>query len=258
MRSAGNAAAIARSAVRILEGQNAGERDVDARARSPRMASSRPPVKQCSTAGKAPFPLSSSQNARHVGVGSRANGSPAASRFRARPRCAGGSPAPARRAGCCRSDSRARPRRSPRPSDACAARDQISAVDVELLMRVVRMGADRAEDVGKSLGDRKQPAACCFTRVEIVTMRPMPAARARATTASSSAAKSGKSRWQWLSTSIVQAFVLRLDVAREHRRGRRQRAARLQCACRPERAKARVRRRRTAEQIEQSSPPRPA
>ena len=31
-----------------------------------------------------------------------------------------------------------------------------------------------------------------------------PAARARATTASSSAAKSGKSRWQWLSTSMVR------------------------------------------------------
>src|SRR4051812_9081656 len=33
-------------------------------------------------------------------------------------------------------------------------------------------------------------------------MRPMPAASARAMTASSSAANSGKSRWQWLSTSM--------------------------------------------------------
>src|SRR3954462_11193916 len=41
-----------------------------------------------------------------------------------------------------------------------------------------------------------------FTRVEIVTMRPTPAASARATMVSSSAAKSGKSRWQWLSTSM--------------------------------------------------------
>src|SRR5437868_5548024 len=40
------------------------------------------------------------------------------------------------------------------------------------------------------------------TRVEIVTMWPIPAASARATMASSSAAKSGKSRWQWLSTSM--------------------------------------------------------
>src|SRR5262249_35814997 len=42
-----------------------------------------------------------------------------------------------------------------------------------------------------------------LTRVEMVTMRAIPAARARATTASSSPAKSGKSRWQWLSTSMV-------------------------------------------------------
>ena len=37
-------------------------------------------------------------------------------------------------------------------------------------------------------------------RVQIVTMRVTPAAAARATTASISPAKSGKSRWQWLST----------------------------------------------------------
>jgi hypothetical protein len=42
-----------------------------------------------------------------------------------------------------------------------------------------------------------------FTRVEMVTMRPMPCAFARATTASSSLAKSAKSRWQWLSISMT-------------------------------------------------------
>src|SRR3569832_2566632 len=82
--------------------------------------------------------------------------------------------------------------------------------------------------------------ACLFTRVEMVTMRPPPAARARATTASSSVAKSGKSRWQWLSTSVVSglrfrllfgllrrllghgaALGLRLDPARAHGRRRR-------------------------------------
>src|SRR6266852_1248325 len=41
-----------------------------------------------------------------------------------------------------------------------------------------------------------------LTRVEMVTMRPTPAAFARATTVSSSPAKSGKSRWQWLSISM--------------------------------------------------------
>src|SRR5262245_36612657 len=41
-----------------------------------------------------------------------------------------------------------------------------------------------------------------LTWVEMVTMRAMPDARARVTTASSSPAKSGKSRWQWLSTNV--------------------------------------------------------
>ena len=41
------------------------------------------------------------------------------------------------------------------------------------------MGADRAVDVGKALGDRDE-LGVLRTRVEIVTMRPTPAARARA------------------------------------------------------------------------------
>ena len=44
-----------------------------------------------------------------------------------------------------------------------------------------------------------------LTRVEIVTMRPIPAARARDTIPSRSSAKSGKSRWQWLSTNILRS-----------------------------------------------------
>ena len=54
----------------------------------------------------------------------------------------------------CRSDSRARPRRSPPPSDG-RARDQIGGRDVEFLVRVVRMRADRARNVRKALGDRE-------------------------------------------------------------------------------------------------------
>src|SRR5262249_35778684 len=45
-------------------------------------------------------------------------------------------------------------------------------------------------------------SACRLTRVEMVTMRAMPAACARAITASSSPAKSGKSRWQWRSINM--------------------------------------------------------
>src|SRR5262249_4593352 len=66
-----------------------------------------------------------------------------------------------------------------------------------------------------------------LTRVEIVTMRVIPAARARATTASSSPAKSGKSRWQWLSISIGPALStpFALNVAGKDRTRRRQRRA---------------------------------
>src|ERR1700675_4580974 len=65
----------------------------------------------------------------------------------------------------------------------------------------------------------------------MVTMRPMPAVSARATMASRSSAKSGKSRWQWLSTSMERSIYLSidfgLDIAREHADRRRQRCARL-------------------------------
>src|SRR5262249_47551863 len=66
-----------------------------------------------------------------------------------------------------------------------------------------------------------------LTRVEIVTMHAIPAARARAITASSSPAKSGKSRWQWLSISIGPALrtTFALNVARKDRTGGRQRRA---------------------------------
>src|SRR5271168_867993 len=61
----------------------------------------------------------------------------------------------------------------------------------------------------------------------MVIMRSTPAARARATTASRSTAKSGKSRWQWLSISmLLRRLLVRLDIAREHRRRRRQRDTR--------------------------------
>src|SRR5208283_128532 len=45
------------------------------------------------------------------------------------------------------------------------------------------------------------------TWVETVTKRPTPAARARATTASRSGAKSGKSRWQCVSTSMAAFYA---------------------------------------------------
>ena len=67
---------------------------------------------------------------------------------------------------------------------------------IQLLVRVVRMRADRAEDVGVALGDLRAAGRTRRMRVEMVTISPTPAACARATTPSRSAAKSGKSRWQ--------------------------------------------------------------
>src|SRR3954447_8125704 len=69
----------------------------------------------------------------------------------------------------------------------------------------------------------------------MVTIRPIPAAPARATMASRSSAKSGKSRWQWLSTSIL--LGRRLDVTRKHRHRRRQNDARLDARCSAQRGK---------------------
>src|SRR5277367_3432982 len=68
----------------------------------------------------------------------------------------------------------------------------------------------------------------------MVIMRSTPAARARSTTPSRSSAKSGKSRWQWLSMIIIRRRPkpslpwLRFDVARKDRRRRGQQCAGLE------------------------------
>ena len=54
-----------------------------------------------------------------------------------------------------------------------------------------------------------------------MTMRVTPAARARATTASTSPAKSGKSRWQWLSTSVGGHRICAAAAADQAARGKR-------------------------------------
>src|ERR1700712_2385498 len=67
-------------------------------------------------------------------------------------------------------------------------------------------------------------------------MRAIPAVAARPTMASRSAAKSGKSRWQWLSTSIFLRRR-RLDVTREDRHRRGQNDTRLDARCSTQRRK---------------------
>src|ERR1700677_97368 len=72
------------------------------------------------------------------------------------------------------------------------------------------------------------------TRAPMVIIRSTPAARARSTTPSRSSAKSGKSRWQWLSMIVIRRRPksslprLRFDVAREDRRRRGQQRAGLE------------------------------
>ena len=117
----------------------------------------------------------------------------------ARPRCggAGSRPAPRRCRRC--SGSRGRSRRCRRTSGARRARPA---------PRRVASGSSAAcigwvPAAQKTPGCASAMARTCGawrSRVQIVTMRVTPAAAARATTASISPAKSGKSRWQWLST----------------------------------------------------------
>ena len=146
------------------------------------------------------------QNPRHVGIAVARMDHQRQAGFARRRNMLAKALGPARRAGCCRSDNRARPRRSPRLSDASAAR---SALWRRCPVPHARCADGcRPSRTSPEISQRLPALAEIFARAcEIVTMRPMPAARARATTASSSAAKSGKSRWQWLSTSIVSALL---------------------------------------------------
>ena len=72
-------------------------------------------------------------------------------------------------------------------------------VGLGLLGGMVRMRADGEIDRRRSARRSPRAPGAWATRVEIVVIRSTPAASARATTASISSAKSGKSRWQWLS-----------------------------------------------------------
>ncbi len=91
---------------------------------------------------------------------------------------------------------------------------------VRLLGGLQRVGADGEEHVREALRDGRDLGVARDAGRDGDDAA-TPAARARSTTASSSGAKSGKSRWQWLSVSI-RPGRLRLDVAREDHGGRGQ------------------------------------
>ena len=145
--------------------------------------------------------------------------------------------------------------------------DQVFRRDVRLFGGVVRMRADRAEDVAGSARRSPGAAESAPPASRCVTMVSTPAARARSRTASRSSSKSGKSRWQWLSTSIRTRLSLSpprllgvLDIAREDRRRRRQRRSRLQPSGRRRgsRSSARPARRRAGRAASPPSPASPA
>ena len=97
--------------------------------------------------------------------------------------------------------------------------------DVELLVGVVRMGADRAEHVGKALGDRKQIGVLLHPRRD----RHHAADAGRPARADDGVELVGEVRKIEMAMAVdqhgVHAWRARfgLDIAREHRRRRRQR-----------------------------------
>ena len=139
-------------------------------------------------------------------------------------------PSPALRAGRCRSDSRAPPHRSPPFWDACASATSVSAVDVQSPRA---RGADgcRPSRTRREISPRSQGSARASSPVSRSSpcARSRPRGRARSPRPARSA-KSGKSRWQWLSTSIVKPCGLRLHLARENRLRRRHCTRPAECA----------------------------
>ena len=117
-------------------------------------AKSRPPVKQCSTAGKAPFPLSSCRIRAMSASQSRAwmtSGKPvsrAAAICWRKPWACG----LARRVVVVIVEAGLADRHDLR---IFRQRDQRLGVDVQFLVSIVRMGADRTEDLRKCFSDRK-------------------------------------------------------------------------------------------------------
>ena len=205
----------------------------------PAKASSRPPVKQCSTAGKAPFPISSCKNARHVVVGlARMDDQRQAGLARRRDVGAEALLLRVARAvvvvivepGLADRHHLRMPR----------ARDQIGR-------RRCRVPRGRCADACRPSRRRRESArrsparsACRRTRVEIVTMRPTPAAARARHHGVELVARNRENRdgsgcrpaWCVLSIAALAAARFRLDVAREHRRGRGQRACPPRCGVR--------------------------
>ncbi len=150
---------------------------------------------------------------------------------RARPRYARGNSSAAARAGCARNNSRARFRRCRRLWDVRARSSSGAAPSSGSFSASCGWHADRAPDIGKRSATAATPAKR-ESLVPIETQTPTPAAFARATTSGNSAANSGKSRWQWLSTSIgktrarLQSAAARNGCQRARRR--QDRLARLQ------------------------------
>ena len=122
----------------------------------------------------------------------RGCGPPAAGRSRARRRHGRGTPRPARRAGEGRSGSRGRVSPMPTTLGRPPARSRSSARKVRVFLGFVRVGADRAPDVRHAPWPRRGRRRSCETWSQMLTIRPTPAARARAITSSRSSSNCGR------------------------------------------------------------------
>ena len=154
MRSAGKRSRDCAQIVGTLEGQDAGERDV-----VPKLDGGEGQIAAAGEAmqtqpGRRPSRFLRARIAAMSASQSRewiTSGKPVS---RAAAMCCR-KLAPARRAGCCRSDSRGRPRRSPRFSGVARRATSALASISGSSCGIVRMGADRAEHLGKFLCNRK-------------------------------------------------------------------------------------------------------
>ena len=162
MRSAGSSAAMARSAVEFLKVRMP-VKEMKSPSATARRAKSGPPVKQCRTAGKAPCPISSSRMQRGVFVGIARMDDERQPRLARRldvgakaallilPRAA---VVVVVEASLADSDHLWVPR----------TRNQIGNRYVEFFMRIMRMRADRAKDIGEAVGDRQQFVVAAHAR----------------------------------------------------------------------------------------------
>ncbi len=179
----------------ILEGDDAGERDIAAERRGRVRARSWPAVKQCRTKGKAPCPASSVRIAAMSSSALAAVDNQWKTGDRGRPRYGGEGPWPGPRAGRCRRNSRGRLRRWQRSVGGQLRRTRSSVWMCNSLSALCGWVPTEHQTFGY-VSAMAAYVEKFSTSVDIVTIPVTPTAAARAKTPSMSPASASKSRWQ--------------------------------------------------------------